>query len=129
MFVELLKDHFGQKAGARVDVDQANADFVIAQGTAFGSVVDRSSPRRALPDPFCTRPPKRGGEGARSPPRTAQVELGHVKASSWGGLYAPFGETTHRRFENLHFASQPPPQPVLRDLEVVTGLEVQPEPF
>jgi hypothetical protein len=34
MFVELLKDHFGQKAGARVDVDQANADFLIAQGTA-----------------------------------------------------------------------------------------------
>jgi hypothetical protein len=34
IFVELLKDHFGQKAGARVDVDQANADFLIAQGTA-----------------------------------------------------------------------------------------------
>jgi hypothetical protein len=28
-----LKDHFGQKTGARVDVDQANADFLIAQGT------------------------------------------------------------------------------------------------
>jgi hypothetical protein len=34
MFVELLKDHFGQKAGARVDVDQAYGDFLIAQGTA-----------------------------------------------------------------------------------------------
>jgi hypothetical protein len=29
-----LKDHFGQKAGARVDGDQANADFLLAQGTA-----------------------------------------------------------------------------------------------
>jgi hypothetical protein len=29
-----LKDHFGQKAGARVDGDQANVDFLIAQGTA-----------------------------------------------------------------------------------------------
>jgi hypothetical protein len=29
-----LKDHFGQKAGARVRGDQANADFLIVQGTA-----------------------------------------------------------------------------------------------
>ncbi len=34
MFVELLKDYFGQKTGARVDVDEAVAQTLVAQQIA-----------------------------------------------------------------------------------------------
>jgi hypothetical protein len=34
MFVELLSDHLGQKAGTRIDVSDADGSFLISAGRA-----------------------------------------------------------------------------------------------
>ncbi len=44
MFVQLKKDHFGQKAGARVDVDEPVAATLIAQGIAEAVTGDPLAP-------------------------------------------------------------------------------------
>jgi HK97 family phage major capsid protein len=44
MFVQLKKDHFGQKAGARIDVDEPVANALLAQGIAEAVTGDPLAP-------------------------------------------------------------------------------------
>ena len=45
MFVELLSDHLGQKAGTKIDVSDADGSFLISAARAVADATDRARGR------------------------------------------------------------------------------------